>query len=192
LAKVQLRTVKISRLAQLYRNKNQTSHAIPSPDETLLVAIASRTYERVSKIESGAVDKTARFILSESRQLVFPVICVNPLRSKSGQLPKTVVTNEDSKISASLTNPPIAIHSCCNLLKIDLNCSGVSALVRSSYIVTCASVFSRTEGAGMAVGYCLYMGSGEADCGNIAIFSSEYCSNTAAAFGGSIKSRKFR
>jgi len=45
LEKVQLRTVKVSRLAQLYRNKNQISHAIPSPEETLLVAIASCTYE---------------------------------------------------------------------------------------------------------------------------------------------------
>ena len=117
---------------------------------------------------------------------------MNPLRSKSNQLPKNIVSNGDSKFSArTLTNPPIAIHSCCNLVKIDANCSGFSALARSSYIVRCAKVFSRKEGAGMTAGYTLYMGSEEADCGNIATFSSEYCPKTAAAFGGSIKSGKF-
>jgi len=146
----------------------------------------------VLKIGFGAIDKTARFILSESRQHVFLLTSTNPSRSKSGQLPKTVVSNEDSKFSTRiLTNPPIAIHSCCNLLKTNSNCSGFSALARSSYIVRCANIFSRIEGAGVTVGYSLYMGSEEADCGNTATFSSGYFSETAAVFGGSIKSHKF-
>ena len=97
----------------------------------------------------------------------------------------SVVSNEDSKSSArTLTNPPIAVHSCCNLSKTASNCSGFSAIERSSYCVRCAKVFSRIEGAGMTVGCSLYMGSEKADGGITPTFSSEYGPKTAAAFGG--------
>jgi len=51
--------------AQLYRRRNHASHAIPSPDATLLVATALRAYESTLNIESGDIEKTAVFTLRE-------------------------------------------------------------------------------------------------------------------------------
>ena len=65
------RTIKLSRLAQLYCKRNQILHIIPRPDEALLVAMAPRANELMVKMESGDIDNTATFTLSAP-----PLVCI--------------------------------------------------------------------------------------------------------------------
>lgn len=49
----------VFRSAQLYRRRNQASHAMPRPEAILLPAMALRAYEPTVKAESGEMEKTA-------------------------------------------------------------------------------------------------------------------------------------
>jgi len=58
-------TIKVCRSAQLYRRRNQASHAIPRPDAMLLAAIAPFAYASTVNKEPGFIEKTAVLTLGE-------------------------------------------------------------------------------------------------------------------------------
>jgi hypothetical protein len=57
--------MKVWRSAQLYRKRNQASHAIPRPDAMLLAAIALLAYVSIVNKEPEAIEKTAVLTLEK-------------------------------------------------------------------------------------------------------------------------------